>query len=226
MIQGFRRLRARFVLMAGLASVAVLGFASSAGAATFNSPTGAAAPGSSALFVSGLTGTITDVEVTMPVSHQGDGRELDIAMKAPGGQQSVLMSDACQAPMFGIVLTFSEAGAEPVSSGACAGQNGQKVKPANYFEVNQDFPNVPASMATYNGADPNGAWTVEAFDDTLNALSGGFGAWTLAIGTTTTPIESATPTTGPATQKKCKKKKGKRSAASAKKKKCKKKKRK
>jgi hypothetical protein len=204
---------------------AMLAVAGSASAATFNSPTGAAAGGSSALGVSGLTGATNDVEVTFPVSHQGDGKELDIVMTAPGGQRSILMSDACQGPMFGVSLTFSDAGAAPVSSGACNGLSGQKVQPANYFEVNEDFPGFPAAMSAFNGADPNGNWTIEIFDDTLNAQTGFFGAWTLAIGTSTTPIDSQAPTTQ-VKKKKCKKKKRHRSAESAKKKKCKKKKRK
>jgi hypothetical protein len=231
--------RALVALATGICAMVAMG--TSASAATFNSPTGAGAGGDSDLLASGLTGTVASVEVRLTgITHQGDGRELDIVLRAPGGKQSVLMSDACQGPLpgGGITLTFSDAALQPVPSGACNGLSGQKVQPEDYFEVNDDFPGVPAKMSAFNGIDPNGIWKVSVTDDTLNAQTGGFGPWRLTVQTTPPPTDpgtapAITPGTAPAvtqgttpgvTAKRCKKKRT-RSAEAAKRKKCKKKKR-
>jgi hypothetical protein len=223
MNQGIMRVRPRHALSVGLIAAAALCLAPAAGAETFNSPTGALAPpaASSSLDVAGLAGTVTDVELTLTgVAHQFSGEELDISLSGPGGRETVLMSEACRNAMTltGQAFTFSDAGAEQIDEFNCNSQDGEKVKPANYFDGLEDFVGVPVAMSAFDGASPNGQWTVAVADDTLNAFSGGFGPWSLSV-QTTTPSTPPGGATTPPTKRKCKKRKKKhRSAESAKKK--------
>jgi subtilisin-like proprotein convertase family protein len=226
MNKGITRVRTRHALCVGLVSALALWLAPAAGAATFSSPTGAIAPpeDTSSIAVAGLNGTTTDVEVTLGgVAHQFSGEELDISLSSPDGRETVLMSEACQNAMTltGQTFTFSDAGADPIVEGNCTSQDGEKVKPANYFDDLEDFVGVPVAMSTFDGGSPNGQWTVDVVDDTLNAFSGGFTSWSLSIETASPPTTSGANLT-PGAKKKCKKKRRKHRSAESAKKKCKK----
>jgi streptogramin lyase/subtilisin-like proprotein convertase family protein len=204
--------------------------------------TGLASP--SSISVSGLQGTITDVNVRLKGLSHTFPDDLDFILQAPDGQFTMLASDVGSAsvskpsyPADGITLSIDDSAPRqlsdnlPLVSGIW--------KPTNIldnldFSVEGEVPgpsaaNIPASLATFNGAAPNGTWKLWIDDDRVGDSGKLYSGWGLDIATTgpPTPPPPATqgnqppPAAAAAVKQKCKKKKnGKRAAAA---KKCKKK---
>jgi streptogramin lyase len=207
------------------------------------------APGTPAqINVSGLQGTITDVNVRLTgISHTFPD-DMDVILQSPTGQTALVMSDVGSAvgsratnkssyPADGITLTLDDqagrslSDTNPLVSGI--------YRPTNIIDPNEgtaegDAPgpfstNFPSALSTFNGVNPNGTWRLWVDDDHLSAKDTAgkvYGGWGLDISTTGPPVQPPPPGANtaapPAAKKKCKKKKGKKAAAA--KKKCKKKK--
>lgn len=157
---------------------------------------GPAAPYPSTITVSGLTGVVTDVNVTLTgVSHTFPD-DIDILLVGPGGQTLVLMSDCGGGPdITGITLTFDDAAATllPDATLIAAGT----YRPTNYG-TGDTFPapapagpyNDPATAGTatlasvFNGISPNGTWGLFVVDDVTGDIGGISGGWSLDITTT------------------------------------------
>jgi streptogramin lyase len=203
--------------------------------------------------VSGLQGTVTDVNLRLTgISHTFPD-DLDVILESPTGKTALLMSDVGSAvgsrtetqggtkrsyPADGITLTLDDQAARslsdtnPLVSGI--------YKPTNIMDPNEglnegDFPgpsnvNFPTTLSAFNGQSANGTWKLWVDDDDLNAKDIGgkvYGGWGLDITTTGPPpppvMGGNPPTAAPVVKKKCKKKK-KKSKKAAVAKKCKKKK--
>jgi hypothetical protein len=147
---------------------------------------GAATPYPSAIAVSGITGTVTKVTVTLPdVSHTSPD-DLDILLVGPLGQKVMLMSDAGEGPdLTNVALTFDDAApfALPDGPGIVSGT----YKPSDY-ESGDAFP-APApgfpfgtALSVFNGADPNGTWNLYVVDDD-GFDQGTISGWSLNITT-------------------------------------------
>ena len=162
---------------------------------------GVGAPYPSAIAVSGLGGTITDVNVTLTgLTHQL-AQDVDVLLVGPSGQTVVLMADVCFGNIAAAVnLTFDDAaatglpGAVPCPTGTYRPTNGGSfggVAPAPVGPYG-------AALSIFNGTVANGTWNLFVYDD----LGGGSGSiasgWTLNITTNAPTITSFTPTSGPA----------------------------
>jgi Ca2+-binding RTX toxin-like protein len=188
-----------------------------AGTAT---PNGISSPYPSTIAVSGLTGAVTNVAVTLTGYSAARPRDTEFALVGPGGQALVLMSDAgdltSTAP--GIDLTFSDAAAALVPTGSGSTIPSGTYRPTDVLVAapagNDNFPapgpssvNSPAPAGTatlgsvFNGTDANGTWSLYAIDDSLgggaSTVSGG---WSLEITvdenialTSTTVVSSMNP---------------------------------
>ena len=196
----------------------------------------------SSIAVSGVSGTVTKVSVTLIDYGSASPDDTDAVIVGPNGQQVMLISDACGDgtgnSVQGEDWTFEDSAPGFLSSLNCA-PNFQEAsfKPSNYGNPDDDDLSTaggPAgpylnSLSLLAGGSPNGTWNLFVFDD--NPAFHGFdvSGWALNL-------EVQPPATAPATQgnppatsaptpakKKCKKKKGKKAAAA---KKCKKKKKK
>lgn len=129
-----------------------------------------ATPYPSTITVSGVTGTVTKVTVTLRHFAHAFPADVDMLLVGPGGQNSVLMSDAGGSfPVSNVTLTFDDAQpgippASPLSSGSFG--------PRDFGSSSSDLypppaPSGPymASLSVFNSVNPNGVWRLYIVDD-------------------------------------------------------------
>ncbi|HEX9994324.1 MAG TPA: Ig-like domain repeat protein [Acidimicrobiales bacterium] len=169
----------------------------------------------STINVSGQTGTIQSVSVTLK-GMTGWNNDFDVLLVGPAGQKLIVVSDSGSALMTGggVTLTFADAGSSlaPATGGWT---NGATYKPTDYDTSTdgESFPSpapaapygdpAPAGSTTFasafNGASANGTWSLYLTDDCLGDPSSITGGWDLnvtslsAAATTTTVTSSNNP---------------------------------
>jgi subtilisin-like proprotein convertase family protein len=150
---------------------------------------GPATPYPSNITVSGLTGTISNVSVTLNNLTHTFPDDLDVLLVGPNGQSVLLMSDAGGSDnASGINLTFNDSAAPipdqvALSSGAYS--------PGNYGGSGDAFPapapvNLspdPQRLAVFNGTTPNGTWSLYIVDDGDSDVGSIQGGWSISITT-------------------------------------------
>jgi subtilisin-like proprotein convertase family protein len=166
------------------------------GTATFASATsisipssGVANPYPSALSVSGMAGTISNVTVTLKNISHTNPDDLDIILVSPSGKKVLLLSDAGgSGDLNNVTLTFGDAAAALLSnSGQLASGT---YKPTNYNTNTDTFPSPApgapygATLATFNGLDANGVWSLYVRDDASSNSGNIAGGWSLTVTTT------------------------------------------
>ena len=225
------------LILAALVAALVVGIAPTAGAASFSnstsinttdpvdctSPRLASTPYPSNIVVSGLSGTVSDVNVTLNGLTNDWAADLEVMLVGPAGgaQNLVLLSDAGTS-INGFNLTLDDSAANFLP------QNGalfSPAKPTDYAQLNEtdSFPapapavanrpggvvgNNPPGAGTatlasvFNGIVPNGTWSLyvvtDDCTDPAEKLSGGWSLdITTAVGaaTTTTVVGSPNPST-------------------------------
>jgi uncharacterized delta-60 repeat protein/uncharacterized repeat protein (TIGR01451 family) len=147
-----------------------------------------ATPYPSVINVSGLAGTVSKVTVTLTNLSHTFPDDIDMLLVGPAGQNVMLMSDAGGNNFItNVTITLDDAAANALPDSDTI-TNGT-YKPTNFLLA--DFFPAPAppspygsTLATFNGSNPNGAWSLFIVDD----LAGGAGSigrgWSLAITTT------------------------------------------
>jgi uncharacterized repeat protein (TIGR01451 family) len=144
----------------------------------------------STIDVSGLTGLVGKITVTVTNLNHTFSDDVDMLLVGPAGQKVLLMSDAGGGGvLIGVSLTFDDAAGSflPQSSQILSGS----FKPSQYGPVN--FPtNAPAQpydsvLAVLNGSNPNGTWSLFVMDDSTGDAGSIVGGWSLGI-TTITPV--------------------------------------
>ncbi|HEX6125008.1 MAG TPA: Ig-like domain repeat protein [Pyrinomonadaceae bacterium] len=162
-----------------------------------------AVPYPSNIIVSGLSGTVSKVTLTLTNFSAPRTNDINFLLRGPGGQTYVFMSDAGGAvATAGATLTFDDAGASQLpNSGALMSGT---FRPTDYA-VDPDtfpapapagpYPSAPpagsSTLATvFGGAAPNGTWSLFAIDDGGGGGTSTVGSWSLTFITTT-----AAPTT-------------------------------
>ncbi|MGE3466345.1 MAG: CSLREA domain-containing protein, partial [Pyrinomonadaceae bacterium] len=141
--------------------------------------------------ITGANGTITRVRVQLTGFTHSYPDDVDIVLVGPGGQRSMIMSDAGGAAnvMTPITLTFDSTSANtlpnagPLATGT--------TKPANYDGAGADtFPGSgpgaipdtePADLSVFNGLDPNGTWNLFVVDDTGDDQGSIASGWLILI---------------------------------------------
>lgn len=157
---------------------------------------GSATPYPSIISISGFSGAITDVNVTLHGLTHTFPTDLDILLVGPAGQSVLLMSDVGGgSDLDNATLTFDDQAASSVPNPIVAGT----YKPTNVG--NGD--NIPApapsgpwgtQLSVFNGNYANGSWRLFVFDDGLFA-DGSIDGWSLAINSVggTAPVPEAPP---------------------------------
>ncbi|HUR78990.1 MAG TPA: calcium-binding protein [Acidimicrobiales bacterium] len=185
--------------------------------------TGPSSPYPSTINVSGLVGTITDVNVTLRgVTTNGDNNapaehwveDVDAMVAAPAATSNViLMSDAggnndvSSGPLTNVDLTFDGEASNllPADSALSTGtwrpvDDDDDVAPQPGFEADAwaapaPAPTNSANLSSFNTLNPNGAWTLWVVDDQNQASTDINGGWCVDILTSggTTTTTTAAP---------------------------------
>jgi hypothetical protein len=178
-------------------------------------PPGVASLYPSPITVSGLSGTITDVNITLTGITASRPRDLDVLLVAPTGQTLVVMADTgnlCSISNVNVTLDDQAAAQLPdptngcppdpaITTGSYKPTNivfGTEVdtfpSPAPASPYNQAAPTGTSTLASiFNGLSPNGTWNLYVVDDSLGGGSSTIsGGWSIDI--TTAGAVSATTT--------------------------------
>jgi subtilisin-like proprotein convertase family protein len=141
--------------------------------------------------VSGLTGTITDVDVRLNTLNHPFPSDLDVMLVGPGGQHVVLMSDA--GGNVAVVDTTFVIDDEAPSPLPGVGQiNTDRYQPTNYGS-GDPFPapapissDAATGLSAFDGTSPNGVWSLYVVDDTFMDSGSLKDGWSLSIDTSVT----------------------------------------
>ena len=207
---GYRSSSFRRCLGTGLAftvacaTVTVLVTASPAMAAVFSNATtitlpdpnctdpDAGSPYPSSIVVSGLTGTVSDVNVTLKnVSHTYQ-EDIDALLVGPAGQNLVLVSDAGNgiSAASNVTLTLDDAaGSDLPQTQWGAANSSVTYRPKDYdplmatdiFPAPAPAPSAATALSTFNGTNGNGTWSLYVTDDACDTGGSIAGGWSLDI---------------------------------------------
>jgi subtilisin-like proprotein convertase family protein len=178
---------------------ALIGLVAAASAATFSNPAlvfindrwGTGSPTyPSVINVSGTTGFISSLAVTLSnISHQNPD-DLDVLLVGPGGQAAVIMSDA-GGSQDAVNVTITLDSDDPVAS---LPDEGPLVSgtfgPTNYggaagADTFPDYGPSPSPIWPFGGTTANGAWRLFVVDDETNDTGSIAGGWSLQVRTGT-----------------------------------------
>ncbi|MFM6745837.1 MAG: Calx-beta domain-containing protein, partial [Dolichospermum sp.] len=166
---------------------------------------GPSTPNPSTINVSGLSGNISNLKVTLnSLSHTYIG-DVDILLVGPTGAKSILMSDIGDVEglsVNGVTLSF-DSGAQTLINGSNVGTNGTYA-PNNLVGVWGVEPDVfdlapsgpyNADLSVFNNTSGNGTWSLYVRDDATPDGGSIAGGWSLTIGTSSTSPTLAIATT-------------------------------
>ena len=161
-----------------------------------------ASPYPSNITVSGLAGTVTDVNATLSgFTYNFLPKAVDVLLVGPGGEKTILMADSggLSPGVSGVNLTFDDAAAAPIPNDSAPVSG--SYQPAIGTTLAGEgclFPGLfptpaPAgpygspSLSVFNGTDPNGTWSLYVMDDTAPTSGSISGGWSLDITAGETP---------------------------------------
>jgi uncharacterized repeat protein (TIGR01451 family) len=143
---------------------------------------GIAAPYPSLISVSGVTGQVGRVTVTLNGFTHTFPADVDVLLVGPHGQQALLMSDVGGGyDATNLVLSFDDASPTPLPQAAPLVSG--TFQPTDYPPVQILPPPAPSdpagtALGVFSGTDPNGGWQLFVADHSvgdLGAISGGWG---------------------------------------------------
>ncbi|HEK9102331.1 hypothetical protein KFD70_22905 [Bacillus pfraonensis] len=153
---------------------------------------GPAIPYPSSIHVTGLSGEVTQITVTLIGLTHIFPDDVDILLVGPQGQNVILMADAGGGfEVNSVILNFNDSAQTllPDESQIVSGT----FQPTNYLGIDpiliDTFPSPAppppygSTLSVFNGIDPNGVWNLFVFDDFV-VFEGSIIGWTLNITTT------------------------------------------
>ena len=165
---------------------------SNAASVTINQAS-SATPFPSSIGVSGVSGTLTKLTVTLASLSHSFPDDVDILLVGPHNEKVLLLSDAGGGGVASnLSLTFDDgAGAFVPDGGPLASGT---FRPSNHEGASDTFsspapaPPYGSALSAFNGSDPNGTWSLYVTDDFSSGGSGSIaGGWSLTL-TTSTPV--------------------------------------
>jgi hypothetical protein len=182
--------------LAARASAATITF-SNTGAITIP----ASGTAASDIVVSGFSGGISDLTVTLHLLDTTTPDDIDISAVGPAGEKLILMSGAGgDHDVVATTLLFSDAALDRIALDPPTLVSGS-FKPTDYGVDNGLNSPAPAGTSTFftvfNGADPNGIWSLD-IDNASSDVASLSGGWALTLtadtsGSVTEPPPAATP---------------------------------
>ena len=181
-----------FGLVLASLALAAASFTANAADRVFSNPAPIAVPGTgsfgpanphpSNISVTGLSGNVDNVRVSLNNMSHTFPDDIDIILQAPNGQQMLLMSDTgSRFDLVGVTLNFS------ASAGGGLPNDTQIVSgiylPTNFNTVGNLEAISNTDLAVFNGpaANANGNWSLYAVDDEAVDIGSIAGGWTLTI---------------------------------------------
>ena len=162
----------------------------------------AGTPYPSPINVAGLSGTITNVTVTLRGLTHSWLSDVDVLLVGPGGQAMILMSDCGDGPMNNannVTLTLSNGAAASLPASGIIGSG--TFRPTDFALGSADiFPGpAPAgpygtNFSTFTGLGANGAWSLYVFDDGPGDVGSIANGWSLTITTVAASSSNTAPT--------------------------------
>jgi uncharacterized repeat protein (TIGR01451 family) len=150
-------------------------------------------PYPSLINVSGLTGVVSKVTVTLTNLTHSFPSDLEMLLVGPGGQKAVLMATVGGAyAITNVTLILDDAAASllparaQIASGTYKPTDSALVAP---FPGPAPAGPYGAALGVYGGSNPNGLWALYALDDSTSD-SGTLGGWSVSI-VTVNPVNSA-----------------------------------
>lgn len=149
---------------------------------------GLATPYPAVIAVSGLTGQVTKVTATLRGYSHAWPDDVDVLLVGPGGQRVLLMSDCGGGhAREGVTLTFDDDAVASVPDTEAIWPG--SYKPTNFDTTTDKLPApappapYSATLATFNGQDPNGDWSLYVQDDGSWDAGSLLAGWALSITT-------------------------------------------
>ncbi|HLA63982.1 MAG TPA: T9SS type A sorting domain-containing protein [Rhodothermales bacterium] len=165
---------------------------------------GNGAPYPSDITVGGMSGVISDVNVTIrDFSHMWP-QDVDVLLVSPGGTNIIVMSDVIAAsasqPISNRTYVFDDAGGLVLTTAGAAPSGVYRPSPGGLGDV---FPapaptaSAATALASFNGQSPNGVWSLYALDDTGGDIGAINGGWSIEITTVAAAGSNAVFSVGP-----------------------------
>ena len=172
---------------------------------TLNTASGLTAPTTasnypSTINVSGMTGNTTKVEVSIKgVSHTMN--QIDMLLVSPTGAKYVFLSDSTSPGGNDSFYTFSDSGTSVLNNTVSISgtylptdiNSGTDTFPAPAPAAPYGTPPTATFASVFNGADPNGVWSLYAVDDFLGTPGFVVSGWSLNITTNGAPQTFSNP---------------------------------
>jgi hypothetical protein len=159
---------------------------------------GPATPYPSDITVSGLGGTVADVNVTLNSFDHTWPDDVDMLLVGPGGQTATIMSDAGGGTsVHYLTITLDDQAASPLpDSQALTSGTFQPTdyEPGDPFPAPAPAPSGNVALAVFNGTNPNGIWHLYIVDDSPTFVGYLDNGWCLTIATASCPSPTASPT--------------------------------
>ncbi len=125
---------------------------------------------------------MTDVNVTVNDIAHAWPVDLDLYLQGPEDANAVvaLMSDVCgtsSTPLVGATLSFDDEAVATLPASSCSSGS---YRPANLETIDDNLPSAGTwrpTLAAFDGINPNGEWTLWAYDDStgvIGTIQGGF----------------------------------------------------
>src|SRR5262249_50639386 len=130
---------------------------------------GSANPYPSNITISGLAGTITDVNVSLLGFTHTNPDDVDVLLVGPAGQKIILLSDVgCSADISGVNLVLDDSAATSLPDNSLLTSG--TFKPTNIGASDTFASPAPAgpyssSLSAFQGTSPNGTWRLYVVDD-------------------------------------------------------------
>ncbi len=159
------------------------------GSVTLNNPAvnlADASPYPSRVFVSGLSGTLSNLTVTLSGVTYSESQDIDALLVGPGGQSLVLVAAAgpnSGGALSNVTLTLADGSATTLAQSAVWGAPGATVtsKPVNYGGLNETW-GSPAPSGPYGNPGPSGGGSA-TLGNTFDGINPD-GTWSLYLITT------------------------------------------
>jgi uncharacterized repeat protein (TIGR01451 family) len=149
---------------------------------------GSGSPYPSSITVSGYGDTLLDVNVQLFGMNHTWPDDIDILLVGPQGQNLVIMSDAGGSNgLVNVDLVLDDAAPSPLPDSAAITSG--TYQPINYgtsdtFPAPAPAPSAATTLATFNGTNPNGTWSLYLVDDAGSDSGNMNGGWCLELAAT------------------------------------------